>query len=283
MTAVNSHAILPIARDCGRLEADVWVIYMGNNEVLGPFGLSTLFGVEVQSLTAIRTSLAARTTRIGQLLERGLTRLGASSNGPTTWQGMEMFLDQQVRHDDPRLEAVYSHYERNLRDLLDVAKRRDVRVVISTMVSNLKDCAPFASLHSLDLSDGDKESFAAHVRTGGELEASGNPAGAIEAFLKALEIDDDYAELHFRLGRCYEALEKHDDALRHFVLARELDSIRLRPVARINEIIRSVSTARAGDEVLLADSERVFMERSPHGITGEEHLHEHVHFNFEGN
>jgi len=29
MTAINSHAILPIARECARREGDVWVIYMG--------------------------------------------------------------------------------------------------------------------------------------------------------------------------------------------------------------------------------------------------------------
>jgi hypothetical protein len=38
MTAINSHTILPIARDCAKARGDVWVIYMGNNEVVGPFG-----------------------------------------------------------------------------------------------------------------------------------------------------------------------------------------------------------------------------------------------------
>ena len=28
MTAINSHVILPIARDCARLDGDLWVIYM---------------------------------------------------------------------------------------------------------------------------------------------------------------------------------------------------------------------------------------------------------------
>src|ERR1700677_2876533 len=44
MTAINSHAILPIARDCARASGDIWVIYMGNNEVVGPFGAGTVFG-----------------------------------------------------------------------------------------------------------------------------------------------------------------------------------------------------------------------------------------------
>jgi hypothetical protein len=34
MVAINSNVILPIARDCTRADADIWVIYMGNNEVV---------------------------------------------------------------------------------------------------------------------------------------------------------------------------------------------------------------------------------------------------------
>ena len=44
MTGINSHVILPLARDCEEARADVWVIYMGNNEVVGPFGAGTVFG-----------------------------------------------------------------------------------------------------------------------------------------------------------------------------------------------------------------------------------------------
>src|SRR5580658_7666428 len=44
MTAINSHAILPIARDCARHEGDLWILYIGNNEMVGPFGAASVFG-----------------------------------------------------------------------------------------------------------------------------------------------------------------------------------------------------------------------------------------------
>ena len=47
MTAINSHAILPIARECARRDGDLWIIYMGNNEMVGPFGAGTVFGSRV--------------------------------------------------------------------------------------------------------------------------------------------------------------------------------------------------------------------------------------------
>ncbi len=43
-TAINSHVILPIARECAKAHGDIWIVYMGNNEMVGPFGAATVFG-----------------------------------------------------------------------------------------------------------------------------------------------------------------------------------------------------------------------------------------------
>ena len=51
MTAINSHVILPIARECARRDGDLWIIYMGNNEMVGPFGGGTVFGSRVAGNT----------------------------------------------------------------------------------------------------------------------------------------------------------------------------------------------------------------------------------------
>ncbi len=69
IVAINSNVILPIARDCANVDADIWVVYMGNNEVVGPFGAGTVFGQQAPPLPLIRASLALKTTRIGQLID----------------------------------------------------------------------------------------------------------------------------------------------------------------------------------------------------------------------
>src|SRR5579859_5582675 len=69
MTAIDSHVILPIARDCAAARADIWVVYMGNNEVVGPFGAGTVFGQQAPPLPLIRADLALKTMRLGQLLD----------------------------------------------------------------------------------------------------------------------------------------------------------------------------------------------------------------------
>ena len=36
ITAIDSHVILPIARECASHQGDFWIVYMGNNEMVGP-------------------------------------------------------------------------------------------------------------------------------------------------------------------------------------------------------------------------------------------------------
>ena len=38
VTAINSHVVREIASDLEEIESDLWIVYMGNNEVYGPFG-----------------------------------------------------------------------------------------------------------------------------------------------------------------------------------------------------------------------------------------------------
>ncbi|MGC8990400.1 MAG: tetratricopeptide repeat protein, partial [Verrucomicrobiia bacterium] len=52
MTAVNSHALLPIARECAKLGGDLWIVYAGNNEMIGPFGPASVFGRHTPNLFA---------------------------------------------------------------------------------------------------------------------------------------------------------------------------------------------------------------------------------------
>jgi len=43
MPAINSHVVLEIAKDCAHHQADLFILYLGNNEVVGPYGAGTVF------------------------------------------------------------------------------------------------------------------------------------------------------------------------------------------------------------------------------------------------
>src|SRR5262249_34189956 len=142
LTAINSHALVPIARDLARHAPDVAVVYAGDNEVGGPFGPGTVLTGRPPSLALVRASLALGTTRIGQLLG-ALGRRG--KDVPTAWRGVELFLDHQVRADDPAMDLVYRGVASNLAEVLQVFRRQGARVGVSTVGTRRRGFAPLAS------------------------------------------------------------------------------------------------------------------------------------------
>lgn len=153
MTAINSHAILPMARECARRDGDLWIVYMGNNEMVGPLGAGDVAGSRAPGTGLVRTDLAIKTTRIGQLLDGLRQRLSVHSSPPKTWGGLNMFEHHQLRYDDPNRLRAYENFKKNLADILRAGEAAGVPTILSTVGSNLKDCAPFASLHVAGLSE----------------------------------------------------------------------------------------------------------------------------------
>jgi tetratricopeptide (TPR) repeat protein len=283
MTGINSNVILPIARDCAGAGGDIWVIYMGNNEVVGPFGAGTVFGRQTPPLPLIRANLALKATRTGQLIDAIRQKIQKPPPDKSEWGGMEMFLNQQVRADDPRMNAVYDHFEKNLADIIDIGRRGGAGIVVSTVAVNLKDSAPFASAHRPGLSESDKAKWDQFYRQGIEARADGKNSDAAGWFHQAEQIDGSVAELHFREGSCALALGETADAQKNFDAACDLDTLRFRCDSRLNDLIRQTVSNREDGHILLADSERAFAGQSPDGLPGENLFYEHVHLNFDGN
>ena len=284
MTAINSHVVLPIARDCAKHEPDLFVVLLGNNEVVGPFGAGTVFQGFTPSLTLIRAHLAIKTTKLGQLAADLAAWLGPS-DADDRWHGMEMFIDNRIPADDPRLRAVYRHFRRNLQDIVAVADGAGAKTILCTVPVNLRDCSPFASMHREDLTDEALARWEEAYAAGITLADEGQTDSAIEQFLLARAIDDRFAELQFRLGQCYLAAGQSEQAREAFRLARDLDALRFRADSSINRVIREVAAEQIARGVLLADAEEALAEsdHSPDGLPGEALFYEHVHMTFEGN
>ena len=281
MTAINSHVIREIARDCGPRQGDLWILYLGNNEVVGPFGAGTVFGNQAPNLGFIRAGIALKALRVGQLVD--VFWRGRSSRGPAEWAGMEMFLKQQIREDDPRLTKVYHHFEKNLEDILQMASASGSKVLLSTVVSNLKDCPPFGSLHGPEFREGQDHKWDELYQAGIMAEKAARYEDALAHYQKAAQLDNRFAELVFRQGRCQWAVGKYREARRSFEGARDLDTLRFRADTRINQLIRKVAESRSSSGLKLVDTAEIFAQNSPHGVVGEEFLFEHVHLNFSGN
>jgi len=283
MTAIDSNVILPIARDCACHQGDLWLVYMGNNEMVGPFGAESAYGLRAPPLGVIRTILAIKATRTGQLFDNVLRRLRNSSSTPKTWGGMQMFMNGRIGYDDPARLRAYANFKGNLEDILRSAQRAGVAVVLSTVAVNLKDCAPFASVHAPALSTSQLSAWKQIFEAGITNESAGSYQDALTLYRKAAEIDPQFAELQFRMGDCDLALTNYAQALQDFESARDADALDFRADTRIDAIIQEAASHHAAQGVHLVDAAGVLAQNSPEGIPGLNFFYEHVHLNFAGN
>lgn len=283
IVAINSHVVYQIAKQLASFSPDIVVVYMGNNEVVGPYGPGCTYLPSMPPLPVIRLSVLVRSTRVGQLLLAALSRLRPHAASPKEWGGMSMFVDSSVRGDDPRLEKVYANFEANLRDIVSLAGKAGAKTILCTPVSNLKDCAPFLSLNRTDLQGQEKADWDLAFRRGRLKWVLGEYESARTDLKRSLQLDPTYAEASYLLGSI-ELTEGDTQAARgHLIDAEHWDALRFRPDPRICEAIRAVA-ASAGPSVTLLDSARL-MGSDPLSTTdpaGREALFEHVHFDWSG-
>jgi tetratricopeptide (TPR) repeat protein len=282
ITAINSHVILPIARDCARRDGDLWIIYMGNNEMVGPFGAATVFGAKTPPLPLIRLNLAIQKTRLGQLLINVARKLKSGGASATAWGGMEMFVGNQLPADDPRKEIVYQNFSRNLRDIVKTGLDSGANILLNTVAVNLKDCAPFASLTNSNLPAADRAQFEQLYAAGCAAESENDFASAAKNFEAAAAFDRNCADLQFRFGESLLQLTNFAAAREHLQLACDDDALPFRADSRINGAIEKTGREFAGNQMTFFDAAAALASGAPSGISGDETFYEHVHFNFHG-
>jgi tetratricopeptide (TPR) repeat protein len=279
MEGMNSHVSRVIADEAAELQPDLFVVYMGNNEVAGPYGVSDVFGGYTSSLGVIRASEWLKSTRTGQLAGRIIAAF--SGRGEQVFKGMESFAGAAVRADDPRLGTTYENFAGNLAAIRDAAARAGAKAIVCTVASNLRDCPPFISSRRVGLSGADCARFDELCAAGRAKASAGDYQAAMEQFSQAAKIDPDSANLEYWMGQCRLAAGQADKAREHLVRSRDLDALRVRADTKINDVLRQAGKRYDGfvdfEKILAADA------LSREGLPGAELLLDHVHFNFAGN
>ena len=138
---VNSHVLLPIARECAEHEPDLFLIYMGNNEATGLYAPEPGALDLTSHLHLLRLITRAKMTRTAQLL-------GSPGRCVEAEQTMAFFRARQLAATDPRRLAILDNFRANLRDICAAA--RGAKVLVSTVAVNLRDCPPLGSTPEAD-------------------------------------------------------------------------------------------------------------------------------------
>jgi len=283
IVAINSHVIYQIAKELSSYSPDLFIIYMGNNEVVGPYGPGCSYLSTMPPLPVIRLSIWLESTRTGQLLN---SLIGKFSHRVATkeWRGMSMFVDSAVRGDDTRLNTVYANFKINLLDTIQLAHKCGAKVLLSTVVYNLKDCAPFLSLHKVGLNDKELSEWEKAYSNSILNWRLDRLKSAEESLKTALRIDPQYAASQYLMGQIELKKGNTEEARKLFIDSSHWDALRFRPDKQINEIIRYVASTHANDVTLLDSAQNFGSEiNSSTYPSGKELLFEHVHLNWDGN
>ncbi|HMP98041.1 MAG TPA: hypothetical protein PKA51_14055 [Kiritimatiellia bacterium] len=281
ITAINSHLIREIAHDLKKLQPDAVILYIGNNEVIGPYGPGTVFTGFANRDGMIRFMTWVNRSRLVQSI-RFAAAIAAESRGaaPARFEGVAMFINRPVTEDDPRLTAVRRRFRDNLEAIIRSARDTGAHVALSTVAVNLVDCPPSISVKRANLTDAESAAWQTAYEQGVQAARREAWPEAWAAFEAAHALDDGHAELNYWMGLALENMQRHEEAVPFFTRAMDRDAFRYRADSALNDIIRA--QARTPDEtVLLVDAADHF-RRLPFSEAREQFI-DHVHFSFAGN
>lgn len=215
MTAINSFAVVDMARDLLRYEPDLFLVYDGHNEFYGGLGVASH-----ETVGGVRwiTRLYLRLIHLGsfQLLRSTIgwfTRLfGGPPPGEQTGTMMEQLArGQLVPYGSSLYAQGLSAFQENLDELAEICSAGGVPLILATQVSNLRSQPPFA------------------------------PADTLRA------------DAQFWIARSLDSLGETEAASRAYSKARDYDQLRFRASSDFNEAIRSMGN-RSGLGVADAES-----------------------------
>ncbi|HOE65080.1 MAG TPA: tetratricopeptide repeat protein [Candidatus Hydrogenedentes bacterium] len=275
---VDSHMLLPIARECRRYAPDLFIVYIGNNEFLGPYGPCGPGGRFPPPLSIIRAQLAIKTTRLGQFamgLGARLAASNAASLNPLAFQG--------AAPDDPRVADIYKNYARNLDDIVRAGTTSAASVVLGTAPSIFKDWPPMGSAHRNGMTLSDTQKWDKAYAAGCAEEEKGHFESALQAYEVARKIDDRFAELHFRMGNCFHAIGDFPRARSSLQRARDLELLRSNMDDRLVSITREIAARHAPRDVIFVDVPASVESQGPNGFIDHSLAYDNAHFTFDGN
>jgi tetratricopeptide (TPR) repeat protein len=216
MSAINSYALRDMLPGVIDQQPDLIIIYAGHNEYYGALGVGSVETLG-DTRSIVNTVIWLNRFKTFEILRDIIKSVSGWFSEPVIADGTlmaRMSQRQLIPFNSDKYLSGLDQFEGNLRDILELAETEKIPVLLGTVVSNLKDQKPFASVSDINQPDADK------VFSSAKLElSSGNVVVA--------------------------------DSL--FRLAKDLDALRWRAPERINEVIAKLGN-EFGVNVIKLDS-----------------------------
>ena len=282
MPAINSFSLLDLTAEALAQQPDALIIYCGHNEFYGALGVGSTeslgrwrgminFYLKLQRLK-IMLFLRDQIENFKKWLRS--SDAGDGGTNPTLME--QMVGDQEIAYDGEAYRRAREFFKANLTDIISAAQERGVRVLLSNLVSNVRDLPPFVSLYAPGTS---REAFAKELVRGKNLAIAGNFSGALAVFDSLQHLDSLPAMVYYERGKAREAAGNFSAAHTDYEQARDFDGLRFRASGDFNVALQEVAQTTGA---ALVDMERAFAQASPNGLIGRNLMLEHVHPNLEG-
>lgn len=272
-TAVASFPILGMLRDALACQPDVVVVYCGNNEFFGAYGVASMHSAG-RSPMGMRLQRAFRSTAVAQFIER-FTQSTAPGDNRTLMEAV-MGKAHIAPNDSLRSDAARNLNE-NIAEMVKVCRSAGIPCIVCTPPCNERDMAPLGEDDLSGLSADSRAEFNKAIKEGIN---KATPVEQRAAFLtSAIKTHPTSALAHYQLGRLMYARRKYAEAIQEFQKAVDFDSMPWRPPAASVEAIRTAATENGA---IVCDLTGAFRVASEGGCCGSDLMDDHVHPSLRG-
>lgn len=273
-TAISSFPVMEILDEMLAYEPDAVVIYCGNNEFFGAYGVASI-SRGWASPGALRWQRGLRSLGLVQLASDLLAPRPAAASRTL----MEIMMAQgYTAPDDPIRGAAATNLETHAAHMARAARQRGARVVLCTLAANERDLAPLGESDVSRLTAPQRQQIESLVKSA-EARLPADPAAVGVELDAALKLAPQHATLHYWRGRWLSSQGRPLDALAEYQQAIDFDPMPWRPPGACNDALRRAAAATGA---ALCDARQAFRDASPGGAIGWELMDDHVHPSLRG-
>lgn len=276
ISAINSFTVVDLLPEILDHSPDLILIYLGHNEFYGAYGSASTVSLG-QNDAFIRFYLKLQKLHLVQMLKRFVSSLGSLKNTPAKTTLMTSVIqDQSIPYESEKYRRTLQSFQNNLEIILQQCAEKNVPVIISNLVSNVRDLKPFASLQ---VGTDEKNEYQHAIAEADQLFAQNDYRNSAASYQKAFNNDSSLAMLWYKLGQAYTALNDSLTASYYFYGAQDRDIIPFRASEQINQLIANLASVKKAKFV---DMIGVFRKNSPQGLVGNNIMVDHLHPNPNG-
>lgn len=274
-TAVASFPVLGIMTEALEFQPDLIVIYTGNNEFFGTYGVASS-GRAGSHPWMLRGNRILHSLALVQAIGRWMGR----GNADLDHTLMETMMAQNyVGPDDWRRAAAANNLHHNVSAMIERCRSRGVPVIICSLPANERDLAPIGTDKLDDLLPAVQDEIKSLLAAAEANLGKGDTYKSIASLQRILMLRPTHARAHFLLGQALGRQGRHDEARTEFVAACNSDPLPWRPPSSSQAAV--VRAARE-HEAPVCDLAEAFRNASPGGAIGWELMDDHVHPNLRG-